>query len=47
MVTYLGSYLDANLIGASIAMKSPRKINTRLQFSYRQNERYKLKDLKK
>ena len=36
MVEYLGCCLDANLSGESIAMKSVRKIKTRLQ--YRQNE---------
>ena len=38
MVEYLGCCLDANLSGESMAMKSPRKINTKLQFLYRQNE---------
>ena len=35
---YLGCCLDANLTGESMAMKSLRKINTKLQFLYRQNE---------
>ena len=38
MVEYLGCCLDANLSGESMAMKSFRKINTKLQFLYRQNE---------
>ena len=38
MVEYLGCCLDANLSGESVAMKSLRKINTKLQFLYRQNE---------
>ena len=38
MVEYLGCYLDPNLSGESMAMKSQRKINTKLQFLYRQNE---------
>ena len=38
MAEYLGCCRDANLSGKSIAMKSLRKINTKLQFLYRQNE---------
>ena len=38
MVGYLGFCLDTNLSGESMAMKSLRKINTKLQFLYRQNE---------
>ena len=38
MVEYLGCCLDANLIGGPMAMKSLRKINTKLQFLSRQNE---------
>ena len=38
MVEYLGCCLDANLSGESMAVKSLRKINTKLQFLYRQNE---------
>ena len=38
IVEYLGCCLDANLSGESMAMKSLRKINTKLQFLYRQNE---------
>ena len=38
MVEYLGYCLDANLSGESMPMKSLRKINTKLQFLYRQNE---------
>ena len=38
MVEYLGCCLDANLNGESMAIKSLRKINTKLQFLYRQNE---------
>ena len=38
MVEYLGCCLDANLSGESMAVKSVRKINTKLQFLYRQNE---------
>ena len=34
MVEYLG-YLDANLSGESVVMKSLREINTKLQFLYR------------
>ena len=37
LVEYLG-FLDANLIGDSMAMKSLRKTNKKLQFLYRQNE---------
>ena len=35
---YLGSCLEANLSGESMAMKSFKKINIKLQFLYRQNE---------
>ena len=38
MVKYLSYCLGANLSGESMAMKSLRKINTKLQFFYRQNE---------
>ena len=38
MVEYLGCCLDANLSGESMAMKSLRKIKTKLQFLHRQNE---------
>ena len=38
MAEYLRCCLDANLSGESIAMKSLRKINTKLPFLYRQNE---------
>ena len=38
MVEYLGSCLDANLSVESMAMKSLRKINTKLQFLCRQNK---------
>ena len=38
MVQCLGCYLDANLSGESMAMKSLKKINTKLRFLYRQNE---------
>ena len=38
MVEYLGCCLDANLSGESMAMKSLRKIITKLQFLYRQND---------
>ena len=38
MVEYDCCCLDANLIGEFRAMKSLRKINTNLQFLYRQNE---------
>ena len=37
-VEYLGCCLDANLSGESMAIKSIRKITTKLQFLYRQNE---------
>ena len=37
MVEYLGC-IDANLSRESMAMKSLRKINTELQFLYRQKE---------
>ena len=38
MVEYLGCCLEANLSGESIAMKSLRKIITKLQFLYSENE---------
>ena len=38
IVEYLGCYLDANLCGESMAMKSLKKINEKLQFFYRKNE---------
>ena len=38
MVEYLGCCLVTNLSGESMAMKSLKKINTKLQFLYRQNE---------
>ena len=38
MVEYLGHCLDSNLSGVSIAIKSLRKNNAKLQFLYRQNE---------
>ena len=38
MVEYLGCCPDANLSGGSMAMKSLRNINIKLQFLYRQNE---------
>ena len=38
MLEYLGGCLDVNLSGESMGMKSLRKINTELQFLYRQNE---------
>ena len=37
MVEYFDCCFDANLSGESMAMKSPRKINAKLEF-YRQNE---------
>ena len=37
VVEYLGCCLDANVSGESIAIKSFRKINTKLQFLYRKN----------
>ena len=43
MVEYLGCCLDANLSGELMAMKSLRKINTKLQFLCRQNEFLNLK----
>ena len=33
-----GCYLDTNLSGEFIAMKSLKKINTKLHFLYRENE---------
>ena len=38
MAEYLGCYLDANLREEPIAMKSLRKISTKLQFLHSQNE---------
>ena len=38
MVEYLGCYLDADLSGESMANKALKKINTKLQFLYRQNK---------
>ena len=38
MVEYLGCCLDADMSGESVAMKSIKKINTKLQFLYKQNE---------
>ena len=38
VVEYLGCCLDANLSRKSMAMKSLRKINTKLQFLHRQHE---------
>ena len=38
IVEYLGGCLDANLSGESMTMKSLRKINTKLQILYKQNE---------
>ena len=38
MLEYFGCCLDANLSRESMAMKSLRKINTKLRFLYRQNE---------
>ena len=38
IVEYCGYYLGANLSGELVAMKSLKKINTKLQFLYRQNE---------
>ena len=38
MVEDLGCYLDANLSGESTTMKSLKRINTKLQLLYRQNE---------
>ena len=43
MVEYLGCCLDANLNGESMAMKSIRKINTKLHFLYKLTEFYRLK----
>ena len=43
MVEYLGCCLDANLNGESMAMKSIRKINTKLHFLYKLTELYRLK----
>ena len=38
MVEYLGCCLDVNLSGEPMALKSLKKINTKFQFLYRQNE---------
>ena len=38
MVEYLGCLLDANISGESMAAKSLKKINAKLQFLYRQNK---------
>ena len=38
MLEYFGCCLDANLSRESMAMKSLRKINTKLRFLYGQNE---------
>ena len=38
MVEYLGCCLDTNVSGESMAMNSLRKINTKLQFLYTENE---------
>ena len=38
VVEYLGCYLDVNLNGKFKAVKSGKKINAKLQLSYRQNE---------
>ena len=38
VVEHLGCYLDANLSEESMAMASLKKVNTKLQFLYRQNE---------
>ena len=38
IVEYLGCYLGANLSKESVAMKSLKKINPKLQLLYRQNE---------
>ena len=38
MIEYLGCRLGPNLSRESMAMKSLRKFNTKLQFLYRQNE---------
>lgn len=35
---YLGFYLDADLIGKSMALKSLQKINAKLKFLYKPNE---------
>ena len=43
MVEYLDCCLDPNLSGESMEMKSLRKISTKLQFLYRQNEFLNLK----
>ena len=38
MVEYFGCCLDANLSGESMAMKSLRKINSKVKLLYIQNE---------
>ena len=38
IVEYFGYYLDAGLRGESRAMTSLKKINTKVQFLYRQNK---------
>ena len=38
IVEYLGCYLDANLFKESLAVKPLKKINSKLNFSYRQSE---------
>ena len=38
IVESLGCYLNVNLSGESMKMKSFKKINTKLQFLYKQNE---------
>ena len=38
IVKYLSCHLDTNLSGESLTMRSPQKINTKLQRLYRQNE---------
>ena len=43
LVEYFGCCLDANLNQESMAMKSLKDFNTRLQFLYRQNEFRNLK----
>ena len=38
IVQYLRCYMDANLSGESMTMKSLKKISAKLQFFYEQNE---------
>ena len=38
IVEYLGCFLNANLSGESMTMKSLKKIKAKLHFLYRQNE---------